>query len=279
MMTATSPHIKIRDPQLDDLEGTSESLLMQDILYKILRIAKLNSNVFIVGEIGSGKKRLAHLIHRKSNRAHNPFHSFYCIDIDEHEYKNAFWGQLTFEEEYLTLKYDALEKARAGILYLDQFSELSEFYMLKIVDSYLKGCTQLFRYNKKETPRLILSFNQESYQDLVNTKTWSSLLDQLNPVVIILPPLRERKEDIPLLIDYFLNEIKENYKEYKDLKISAKALYECFNYSWPGNIRQLKNALLQGAILSYGKTIECRHLPFSMSWQLPYELDSKKMSK
>jgi len=88
--------------------------------------------------------------------------------------------------------------------------------------------------------------------------------------------LRERKEDIPQLIQSLLQEIKTSYAGYKDLTISTEALYECFNYSWPGNIRQLKNALLQGAILSYGKTIEIPHLPFTMNWKLPYNIDQNE---
>lgn len=272
-MLDLKPNIDLKNSLLTDLEKSSKSTLMQDILHKILRLAKIDSNVIIVGEIGSGKKRLAHIIHDNSRRAKNPFHSFYCIDITESEYKDAFWGHLQFEDDHITLKYDALEKAQGGILYLDQFSELAPPFMLKIIDSYLKGCKQLYRYHKAGKPRLILSLNQESYHELLDSKVWDNLLEQLDPVVIMLPPLRERKEDIPLLINHFIQEIKNNCTDYKDLKISAQALYECFNYSWPGNIRQLKNALLQGAILSYGQTIESQHLPFTMSWKLPYEFD------
>lgn len=275
-MIASKPNINLKNSILTDLEKSSESALMQDIFYKILRLAKLDSNVMVVGEIGSGKKRLANIIHENSSRADKPFYSFYCVDINENEYKDAFWGRLEFEEDHLTLKYDALEKASGGILYLDHFSELSPKYMLNIVDSYQKGCNQLFRLDKSAKPRLIISLNQESYQEILHTEVGKKLLEQLDPVVIMLPPLRERKEDIPVLINHFLKEIKDNNKDYKDLEISAQALGECFNYSWPGNIRQLKNAILQGAILSYGKTIESRHLPFTMSWKLPYEIDNSK---
>lgn len=246
---------------------------MRDIFYKILDLAKLEVNAIIVGEIGSGKKRLAEIIHANSSRAQGPFQSFYCVDVTESEYKERFWGQLSFEDDCLTLRYDILEKASNGILFLDQFSELSPVLMEKIVESYLKGCAQLFRYNRPAQPRLILSLNQESYQTIVQMPVWTQLLDQLDPVVIMLPPLRERREDIPTLIQSLLQEIKACSGEYKDLTISAQALYECFNYSWPGNIRQLKNALLQGAILSYGKTIEIQHLPFTMNWKLPYDID------
>lgn len=148
--------------------------------------------------------------------------------------------------------------------------------MRNIIESIQKGCEQLFRFDQVSEPRLILSFNQESYKDLINTSTWQTLLRELDPVVIVLPPLRERKEDIPVLIKHFLEKIKEQNSDYKNLAISDQALSDCANYSWPGNIRQLKNAMVQGAILSLGKTIQSEHLPFTMNWNLPYKFNDDK---
>lgn len=267
----------LRQSYLNEVEKSSKSLLMQDIFNKILNIAKRETHVVTIGEIGSGKKRLAQIIHENSNRSEGPFYSFYCVDVHEDEYKEVFREQLQLKEEHFILKYHALEKASGGILYLDQFSELPPQFMLNIIKSYVKGCEQLFRHDVKSKPRLIISMNQESYQRVMHQQVWKQILDLLNPVVVMLPPLRERKEDIPLIIDAFLKEIKERYTDWNDLCISQQALHDCFNYNWPGNIRQLKNALLQGAILSYGKTIESRHLPFSMSWKLPYEFEGNEM--
>lgn len=269
-MIFSKENIDLDNILLGDFERYSKSALMRDIFYKVLQLAKLDSHIVIVGEIGSGKRRLAHIIHENSNRVNGPFHSFYCIDVDENDYKDAFWGRLKLETNQITLRYDALEKSSDGILYLDQFSELTPNYMSNILDSYTKGCVQLFRYNNTAQPRLIISINQESYRKIVNGTVWKRVLKELDPVVIMLPPLRERKEDIPPLIDHFLNEIKKTDADFKNLKISEKALLECSTYNWPGNLRQLKNAILQGAILSYGQTIESEHLPFSMSWELPY---------
>jgi DNA-binding NtrC family response regulator len=275
-MAALKTSIDTQNVLLSDIEKSLESLLMHDIFHKILRLAKMDVNVILVGEIGSGKKRLANVIHQNSPRSDKPFHSFYCIDVNENDYKDAFWGHLAFEKEAITLRYDALEKATGGVLYLDQFSELSPSLMLKIIRSLQKGCKQLFRFDNAFAPRLIISINQESYHDIVHTEVWKKLLRAIDPVLIMLPPLRERKEDIPVLVEHYLNEIKGRSADFHDLKISDEALKECANYSWPGNIRQLKNALLQGAILSYGKTIERKHLPFSMNVTLPYELDDKQ---
>ncbi len=275
-MIASKSTIEIKNTLLKDTEKSFASPLMQDIFHKVLQLAKLDSNVFIIGEIGSGKKKIAEFIHQNSKRSTKPFYSFYCVDINEDDYKDTFWGHLNFEGNQLTLKYEALEQTQGGILYLDQFSELSQKYMLNILSSIDKGINQLYRLDNSSKPRLILSFNQESYRDLINSSVWQTMLAQLDPVVIMLPPLRERKEDIPILVNNFLKEIKEQNQDYKNLKISPQALYDCFNYSWPGNIRQLKNAILQGAVLSFGQTIKSEHLPFTMNWNLPYKLDSNK---
>lgn len=275
-MIASKSTVEIKNTVFTDIEKSFASPLMQDIFHKVLQLAKLDTNVFIIGEIGSGKKKIAEIIHQNSKRSAKPFYSFYCVDINEDDYKDTFWGHLNFDENQLLLKYEALEQVQSGILYLDQFSELSQKYMLNIIASINKGIQQLYRTDTTSKPRLILSFNQESYQGLTKSSVWDTLLSQLDPVVIMLPPLRERKEDIPILINNFLNEIKEQNKDYSNLKISPQALHDCFNYSWPGNIRQLKNAILQGAILSFGQTIKSEHLPFTMNWNLPYKLDNNK---
>ncbi|PAU92862.1 hypothetical protein CK503_14335 [Aliifodinibius salipaludis] len=276
-MIVSKNTLKTQNALPKDIEKSFTSLLMQDIYHKVLQLAKLDSNILIIGEIGSGKKNIAKIIHQNSKRSTKPFYSFYCVDVNEDDYQDNFWGHLNFEERQLTLKYKALEQTQGGILYLDQFSELSPKYMLNILASIDKGINQLYRLDNTSSPRLILSFNQESYQDLTNSSIWEKLLVKLDPVVIMLPPLRERKEDIPILINNFIEEFKEQNEGYKNLNISPQALYNCFNYSWPGNIRQLKNAILQGAILSFGETIKSEHLPFTMNWDLPYKLNNNKI--
>jgi DNA-binding NtrC family response regulator len=257
------------------MERSSQSILMRDILGKILRLAQLDMPVVIIGEIGSGKKRLAQIIHENSVRSEGPFYTYYCVDVNEEDVKEAFWERIEFDEDHIVLKYDVIEKSSGGILYLDQFSELPLNMMLNMVKSFNKSINQIYRYDRANRPRLLVSLNQESYRKIIHTSEWETILQELDPVVIMLPPLRERREDIPLIIHSFLEDIKQRSSDWENLEISPEAMVDCFNYSWPGNIRQLKNALMQGAILSYGKTIKSSHLPFSMSWNLPYDLDHK----
>ncbi len=269
--SATLNTPRLTDNLSDENGLNTESLLMKDIFTKVKSIARLEKHIVLIGEIGVGKKRLAKIIHNHSLCKKGPFHTFYCIDINEAKYKEAFWEHIHFENEHLQLKFEALEKAGGGILYLDQFSELSSEYMVNIVNSYIRGCNQLFKYNTAMFPRLILSISQDAFQNLAKTDVWDRLLKLLNPISIMLPPLRERREDIPALIKTFLAEAKTSDPSWHNLDITPEAVNECKVYSWPGNVRQLKNAIFQGSVLSHGKIIESHHLPFSMNWKLPYK--------
>lgn len=254
-----------------ELSFQTKSPLMKDIFQKVKSVAHLDKHLVLIGEIGVGKKSLAHAIHRNSSRAKGPFHSFYCMNTNEDEFKEAFWEQVHVENDHLILKYDVLEKASNGVLYLNKFSELSTSFKLNIIESYIHGCNQLFRYNVATSPRLIISLSQDSFQQFMKTAVWAKLLALLNPVSIMLPPLRERREDIPGFIGSFIEEAGKSEPAWYRLGITDDAIQECLAYKWPGNIRQLKNAIYQGALLSKGQLIESHHLPFSMNWQLPYQ--------
>lgn len=268
-----SNNIFMQESYLSRMERSFKSELMRNIVSKILELAKLETPVILIGEIGTGKKHIAQIIHENGSRVTHPFYSFYCLDLTDEEYEEAFKEQLHLHDDHFLLKYNVIEKASMGILYLDQFSELPPELMLNVIQSFNKGCDQLFRYSKAAKPRLILSINMQSYAKLSKMPNWKVILRMLNPNVIMIPPLRERKEDIPLLIDNFIEEVKSKFKNFSKLSISDSALKACSSYSWPGNIRQLNNALLQGAVLSHGQTIESHHLPFSMNWKLPYKFE------
>jgi DNA-binding NtrC family response regulator len=249
----------------------SGNVLMRDIAEKATAIARLDKHLLLIGEMSVGKKRLARHIHDLSGRAGEPFETFYCVDIDEGRFKDAFGEQIYLSKGHINLRYELLEKAGKGTLFIDQFGELNSTFMGGILDSYHSGCNQLFRYNPNDAPRLILSVNQHSYSTLIRKETWINLLHQLDPVALMIPPLRERPEDISTIISQILLEIKDSNSGYEKLKISDEALSLCLSYRWPGNIRQMKNAIIQGAVLSSGQEILPCHLPFSMNWELPYQ--------
>jgi DNA-binding NtrC family response regulator len=257
-------------PDHNIAELKSKSALMKDIYIKALELSNIGSNIIIVGETGSGKKHLGRFIHQHSSRKEGPFHWFYCVDINESDYKDAFWEHIQIMDSHIILTYDAIEKASYGFLFLDQFCELEESFMIDIIQSFKQGCNQLFRYNTSATPRLILSIDHNAYKEILRKDIWKTLLELTESNVIMLPPLRERKEDIPELIEHFLGEIRRNNEEWRNIRLTEEAFNKCYNYSWPGNILQLKNALLQGAMLSTNELIDVQHLPISLKWSLPY---------
>lgn len=265
-----------QDATLSHTEKSFKSVLMQNILSKVLRLSKLDTPVILIGEVGTGKKRLAQIIHQNSFRASHPFYPFCCLDLTVEEYENAFREQLHLNDGRFVLKYDVIEKASKGILYLDQFSELPNELMLNVIQSFENGSEQLFRYSQAAEPRLMISMNMDSYATFADSPKWHNILNMLDPQLIMVPPLRERKEDIPLLVNSFIKCLKNKSEKYHELSISDGALQTCSTHSWPGNIRQLNNALLQGAVLSHWKTIENHHLPFSMNWELPYKAEANK---
>ncbi|HLR76693.1 MAG TPA: sigma 54-interacting transcriptional regulator [Balneolaceae bacterium] len=272
------PH-RLENSSLTPTEKSFESILMRDILSKVLDIAKLNAPVVIIGEMGVGKKRVAQIIHENSRRAAYPFYPFYCLDLNRDDYDKAFREQLMLSDDHFVLKYDVIEKAYHGILFLEQFSELSEDLMINIVQSFIKGCEQLYRFNAEAKPRLVISINMGSYNDLIHSSEWQKILNLLNPYTIMIPPLRERKRDIPLLINSFLKHVKSKSSKFSELSISEEALEVCASHRWPGNIKQLHNALLQGILLSHKKTIESQHFPFSMQWKTPYGFNQNNPPK
>ena len=262
----------IQESILSYLEKSFKSVAAQHTLCKILDLAKTDTPVVLIGEMGSGKKRMGQIIHENSSRSHYPMCSFYCLDLTKQEYEEAFREHIYFSDDHFALKYNVIEKASRGVLYMDQFSELSNELMLKVVASFKKGSEQLFRYSQDAEPRLILSVNTKSYQKLQQTETWEQVLEILHPQSITVPALRERPEDIPLLINSFIESIRNSSERFGKLSISEAAIDACLLYNWPGNIIQLNNAILQGAILSDGETIEIHHLPFSINWDLQDDL-------
>jgi DNA-binding NtrC family response regulator len=151
----------IYESVLSHAEKSSKSVLMRNILSKVLESAKLDMPVIFIGEIGTGKKRMARIVHKSSSRAPYPFYTFYCLNITNEEYEKAFREQLHLSDDHFVLKYNVIEKATRGILYLDQFADLPADLMLNLICTFEKGSEQLYRYSKAAKPRLILSVNME----------------------------------------------------------------------------------------------------------------------
>jgi len=235
---------------------------IRSLLQMIERIAPTDANVFIQGETGTGKGLVARAIHQGSRRSAQPFLAVNCSAFPEqlleselfgHE-KGAFTGAVS-------AKPGLFEVADGGTLFLDEVGEMSpamQAKLLQVLDAgelRRVGSTRTLKVNV----RILASTNKDPAQEVQAGRFREDLHYRLNVITVTLPPLRERKDDIPLLIDHFLHQFRLPGQKTKG--VSDKALALLADYPWPGNVRELANAIERLEILSPGPVIGPDDLP------------------
>ena len=241
----------------------SESKEIKLILEQIEKIAPTNSKVLICGESGTGKEIAAHLIHIKSQRQKNPFIKVNCAAIPEELIESELFGvQKGAFTGAIQTRDGKFMQADTGTLFLDEIGDMSLSTQTKVLRVLQDGEFQ--RVGGKETlttdVRIIAATNKNLVQMVRDNTFREDLYFRLHVVPIYMPALRERKEDIHLLVNYFLDLFcLENNKPL--LKISNDVLKSLLSYNWPGNIRELKNIIERMVILTDGKIIEKNVLP------------------
>jgi len=248
--------LKLKTPY-GDVVGKSRK--MRDVMRLVGKIAQSNSTVLIEGETGTGKELIAHSIHQQSQRHENPFIVIHCAALPETLQESELFG---YEKGAFTgahkRKKGLVELADRGTLFIDEVGEISPSLQVKLLRFVETG---MFRRlgGEKELhidARVIAATNKDLLESIKQGTFREDLYYRLNVVNLPLPPLRERKEDIPLLAEYFLQ--KAGVKK----KLTRSALGEMANYDWPGNVRELANALEVAAVMSSGTKIAPEHLPF-----------------
>ncbi len=254
------------------LRFIGNSLKMQHLREQIDMAAKSNSRVVILGESGSGKELVAHILHENSPRAKKPFIEMNCAAIPQelieselfgHE-KGSFTG--AFER-----KQGKFELADEGTLFLDEVGDMSlstQSKVLRIIE------TQDFQRvggskNIKVDVRIIAATNKDLREEVKKGNFREDLLFRLNVIPIMVPPLRERKEDIPELVDYFLEYFAAEYGQ-KPKKITPDGLSMLQAYDWPGNIRELKNVIERFVIMNPSNIITAKNILIGESTRSDY---------
>ncbi len=255
-----TPQIKEIQLEYDELIGNSEQILK--VKQAIAQAAKTNARVFIYGENGTGKELVARMIYKNSERKDKPFVDINCAAIPEdlieselfgHE-KGAFTGAIE-------RRIGKFEQANGGTLFLDEICDMSlstQAKVLRVIEEQ-----QLTRVGGTEKisidVRIIAATNIDPLQAIREGKFREDLYYRLNVIPIIMPPLRERVSDIPLLLDHFLKRsIETNQLEPKVFTIAAIELLS--QYNWPGNVRELKNVVERLAILTNDSKIDVDHV-------------------
>ncbi len=240
-----------------------ESSIMRQLAKNIVKLAKSNANVFIFGESGTGKELVARNIHHLSSRYKYPFIPLDCVSFPATLLESELFG---FERGAFTgavkSKPGVFELAEGGTLFLDEITEM-DFHMQAKLLRVLQE-RRVRRLGGKEfikiDVRIISATNRDPEQAVKAQKLREDVYYRLNVVPIYLPPLKERKEDIPLLAHHFISKYNPT-SQIKIKEISNQVLNCLMDYHWPGNIRELENLIHRIMSLSDHDTIEIDDLP------------------
>lgn len=260
----------------DSIIGKSKGL--QQVIDLSKKVAKTDSTVLLTGETGTGKEVFAQAIHENSNRVGKSFVALNCSTFSKEILESELFGhkQGAFTGA-LKDKKGFIEEANGGTLFLDEIGEMPidlQAKLLRVLETseYIPiGDTT----PKKSNFRLIAATNRDLKEESEAHRFRSDLYFRLNIFEIKLPSLKERIKDIPLIAQHFVNQFSEKTNK-KNLAIDAGFLQKLENYSWPGNIRELKNIIERSVILSNGDTLTSDVLPYEMQHQP--EKNTKSMS-
>ena len=252
--------------QFDRRNIIGSSPVMAELLETVAQVAPTEATVLITGESGTGKELIAGAIHFNSPRKDGPFVKVNCAAVTEtlfeselfgHE-KGAFTGALKRKE-------GRFQQAHNGTLFLDEISEISPAMQVKLLRAIqerefnLVGGEDVIRVDV----RVVAATNRNLEQEIESGTFREDLFYRLNVISLHAPPLRERKDDIPLLARHFLNRFAErNGKLVKDL--TPAAMDRLTRYEWPGNVRELVNAMERAVVLSRHEYIDVAELPLAL---------------
>ncbi|KFC00613.1 response regulator of zinc sigma-54-dependent two-component system [Trabulsiella guamensis ATCC 49490] len=252
-----------------------QSPAMQALLQEIALVAPSNATVLICGESGTGKELVARALHASSERCDKPLVIFNCAALNEslleselfgHE-KGAFTGADKRRE-------GRFEEAQGGTLFLDEIGDISPLMQVRLLRAIQEREIQRVGSNKTIAidARLIAATHRNLAEEVAEGRFRQDLYYRLNVVTIEMPPLRQRREDIPLLAEHFLQRYGErNRKPVKGFTPQAMDLL--IHYPWPGNIRELENAVERAVVLLTGEYISERELPLSIVSAVVPEVD------
>ncbi len=240
-----------------------KSKIMKNIFLLIEKIAPIDTTVLITGESGTGKDLIARAIHFRSLRKEGEFVAINCASIPENLLESELFGYKRGAfTGAVTSKVGLFQEANKGTLFLDEIGEMPQGLQSKLLRVLQdKKIRPLGDTQEKEVDVRIIAATNHNLEDMVKRGDFrEDLFYRLNVITIDLPPLRKRKEDIPLLVNHFIKKL--NKKLNKEIKGVEPSLLEYFFlYDWPGNVRELENIVERLMILEEGTLLTSKHLP------------------
>ncbi len=242
-----------------------ESVPMKALRQQLSLMAATNGRVLIYGESGTGKELVAHALHALSSRAAEPFVEVNCAAIPEELIESELFGHIkgSFTGAHED-KIGKFQKADAGTLFLDEVGDMSLRTQAKVLRSLEEQ-----RFEPVGGPgsvqvdvRVVAATNKNLEEEIERGNFREDLFYRLNVIPFSVPPLRDRREDIPLLADFFLREFTTAYGR-KPKELTPEAYRVLGEYHWPGNVRELKNLIERIVILNPQVRVDARHIPLA----------------
>lgn len=253
--------LRIQKAEEPSIIGISRKI--SDVFERIDKVAKANTTVLIRGESGTGKELVARAIHARSHRSDKTLIDVSCASIPENLLESELFGteRGAYTGALTTTKKGYFERADGGTIFLDEIGEISLTVQVKLLRVLQERRFERLGGTKPLAVdvRVIAATNRNLEEAVREGRYRQDLYYRLQVIPIIVPALRERKEDIPLLITHFINKYThENGMDPK--RISTEALDLCLGYHWPGNVRELENAIESAVVMSDGEVIEPENL-------------------
>jgi transcriptional regulator with PAS, ATPase and Fis domain len=239
---------------------------MNELFETIRDVAEVDVPVLILGESGTGKELVAAAIHNEGHRVNKPFVPVNCGALPEGLLESELFGHVKGSfTGALRDKKGRFELADGGTLFLDEVADLPKVLQSKLLRVLQEGAFERVGDEKtiKVDVRIISAANRDLKREVKRGNFRDDLYYRINVVPIYMPPLRERKNDIPLLVDHFLNEAAQRYNRPLPV-ISPKAIAAMMDYRWPGNVRELQNAIQFAIVKCNGSEILPQDLPLEL---------------
>jgi DNA-binding NtrC family response regulator len=245
----------------EGIVGTSAP--MQQVFKVIGQVTSSDVTVMVTGESGTGKELVARSIHRHSHRSSKPFVAVNCSAIPENLIESELFGHERGAFTGATAqRIGKFEVCDGGTIFLDEIGDMTPTTQTKILRVLQEG--EIQRVGSSETLKVnvrVLAATNKNLEELVKTKEFrEDLYYRLNVVRLRLPPLRERVEDVPQIVDYFIQSLARS-KKTKARKVSPEALAILCRHRWPGNVRELENLVYRSAVIAQSDTILPKDLP------------------
>ena len=245
----------------EELVGTSPK--MRGVFETIDAVAKSPTTVLILGASGTGKELAARAIHRRSDRAGRPFLALNCSALGESVLESELFGHAKGAfTGAVTARKGLFEAAHGGTVFLDEIGDISPATQVRLLRVLQEGEVRRMGENDpvKVDVRVIAATHVDLAEAIKAGRFREDLYYRLHVVVIRMPSLRERPEDIPLLAQHFVDKVGKKLKK-RVRRVSDEALRRLLSHSWPGNVRELENAIERGAVLCAGDEIQATDLP------------------